>query len=536
MNNRRRARWFEKCTFGLMIIFAAGVMAAAQVRIDSGLVEGTTRADSHVRVFKGIPFAAAPVGNLRWQAPQPVAPWNGVRKATDFGPRCMQGRIFSDMVFRDEMSEDCLYLNVWTPAKSARERLPVMVWIYGGGFQAGSASEPRQDGEMLAKKGVVVVSFNYRLGVFGFLSHPELTKESGKNASGNYGLLDQVAALEWVKRNIAQFGGDPRNVTIFGESAGSFSVSALMASPLSKGLFRRAIGESGAFFTVGEGTLAPKSLTVSEHDGEKFAETVGAKSVAELRAKPADEILQAALKDQAFRFAPNIDGRMLPKDVYSIYAEGKQAHVPLLAGWNADEIRAGVVLAKERPTAASFTAQARARFGENADTLLKLYRAGSDAEALESAAALASDMFIGYATWKWIEMHRETVGSTIYRYSFDKAPPIAPDTKVNGVAITSKDIGARHAGEIEYVFGTLDSLKVPLQAEDWKLSDLMMTYWTNFARNGNPNGKALPQWPNYDKRTNYQVMHLDINTQASPDARRDRYIFLDGYTNKFRKR
>jgi para-nitrobenzyl esterase len=528
MNNRKMPRLLEKGMLGLMMMFAACALATAQVRIDTGLVEGTTSADSHIRIFKGIPFAAPPVGNLRWQAPRPVVPWTGVRKATGFGARCMQGRIFSDMVFRDEMSEDCLYLNVWTPAVSAKERLPVMVWIYGGGFQAGSASEPRQDGENLAKKGVVVVSFNYRLGVFGFLSHPDLTKEAG--ASGNYGLLDQVAALQWVKKNVAAFGGDPRQVTIFGESAGSFSVSALMASPLAQGLFQRAIGESGAFFTVGEGTLATKSLAQSEQDGVKFVEAAGAKAIADLRAKSADEVLQAALKGQMLRFAPNIDGRMLPRDVYSIYAEGKQAHVPLLAGWNADEARAGVMLAKDKPTVSSFNADARKRFGESADTLLKLYAANSDAEALESAAALASDLFIGYTTWKWIEMQSQTGGSTVFRYSFDKAPPVAPDLKINGVAVTARDIGARHAGEIEYVFGTLASLKVPLQPEDWKLSDAMMTYWSNFARTGNPNGAGLPRWPNYDRRSNYQVMHLDTTLHAAPDTHRARYEFLDAYT------
>ncbi|MDT5120900.1 MAG: para-nitrobenzyl esterase [Acidobacteriota bacterium] len=527
MNERRRPRLLEKGMFGLTLLFAAGVLATAQVRIDAGLIEGTTSADSHIRIFKGIPFAAPPVGDLRWQAPRAVAPWTGVRKATEFGARCMQGRIFQDMVFRDEMSEDCLSLNVWTPATSGKERLPVMVWIYGGGFQAGSASEPRQDGENLAKKGVVVVSFNYRLGVFGFLSHPELTKEAG--ASGNYGLLDQVAALEWVKKNIAAFGGDPRKVTIFGESAGSFSVSALMASPLAQGLFQRAIGESGAFFTARDGTLVAKPLAESELAGVKFVEGMGAKAIADLRAKSADEVLQAALKGQAFRFAPNIDGRMLPRDVYSIYAEGKQAHVPLLAGWNADEARAGVVLAKDKPTVSSFSAQARTRFGESADTLLKLYAANSDAEALESAAALASDLFIGYATWKWIEMQSQTGGSTVFRYSFDKAPPVAPDLKINGVAVTAREIGARHAGEIEYVFGTLSSLKVPLQPEDWKLSDEIMTYWTNFAKTGNPNGASLPRWPSYDRRSGYQVMHLDTTLRAAPDAHRGRYEFLDTY-------
>ncbi len=536
MDGRKRSHWFEKAIVLLTMMLANGALAAGQVRIDAGLLEGTTGSDPHIRVFKGIPFAAPPVADLRWQAPHAVAAWKGTRKATEFGPRCTQGRIFADMVFRDQgPSEDCLYLNVWTPAKSSSERLPVMVWIYGGGFQAGSASEPRQDGENLAKKGVVVVSFNYRLGVFGFLSHPELTKESGKGASGNYGLLDQVAALRWVKKNIAAFGGDPRKVTIFGESAGSFSVNALMASPLARGLFQRAIGESGAFFTAGEQTLAQKSLAESEQMGVRFAASMGANSIAELRGKPANELLQAALKGQPIRFAPNIDGYLLPKDVYSIYSEGKQSHVPLLAGWNADEARAGVVLAKERPTVRSFSEQVRARFGDNADTLLKLYPAGSDDEALESAAEFAGDMFIGYATWKWIEMQHETGNSSVYRYSFDQAPPVAPGTKVNGVDATSKEIGARHAGEIEYVFGTLKSANVPWQPEDWKLSD-MMSYWTNFAKTGDPNGPGLPKWPGYNRRSGYQVMHLSNDAHASPDSHRARYEFLDAYTAKFRSR
>ena len=357
----------------LAISFLTSSTAAAQVITESGRVEGTESQDARVRIFRGIPFAAPPIGELRWQAPRPVTAWQGVRKATAFGNRCMQAPIFSDMIFRDEMSEDCLYLNVWTPARAATERLPVMVWIYGGGFQAGSASEPRQDGEKLAGKGVVVVSFNYRLGVFGFLAHPELTKESGHNASGNYGLLDQIAALRWVKANIAAFGGDPGKVTIFGESAGSFAVSALMASPLAQGLFHHAIGESGAFFNSGSGALAPARLPASEASGGSFAQSLGATSLAALRAKPAADALQAAAKGPGRWFAPIIDGYVLPRDVHAIYADGRQSPVPLLAGWNADEVRSGVVLAKEKPTAASFIERTRKQFGADADAVFKAY-------------------------------------------------------------------------------------------------------------------------------------------------------------------
>jgi para-nitrobenzyl esterase len=516
-------------------LLLTGDVARAQVNTQSGPVEGTESQDARVRIFRGIPFAAPPVGELRWQAPRPVAPWQDVRKATAFGNRCMQAPIFSDMIFRDEVSEDCLYLNVWTPARAATERLPVMVWIYGGGFQAGSASEPRQDGETLAGKGVVVVSFNYRLGVFGFLAHPELTRESGHNASGNYGLLDQIAALHWVKANIAAFGGDPGKVTIFGESAGSFAVSALMASPLAQGLFHRAIGESGAFFNTGGGALAPGSLAASEASGATFAESLGAPSLAALRAKPAADILQAAAKGPGRWFAPMIDGYVLPRDIHAIYADGSQSHVPLLAGWNADEVRSSIVLAKEKPTAASFIERTRKQFGADADALLKAYPAASDAEALESAASLGSDLFIAYATWKWIEMHRQTGRSAVYRYRFDRAIPIAPGTKVNGVAATPRDIGARHAGEIEYVFGTLDSVPtVTWEEGDRKLSNLMMSYWSNFARSADPNGPGLPKWPGYDKATGDQIMHLDMQSGARSAADRARYEALDAIAAKTR--
>ncbi len=514
------------CGVVAAIVAGMGGLAAAQVKTSAGPVEGTASADGRVRVFKGIPFAAAPVGEGRWKAPAPVAPWTGVKKTVAFGPRCAQGSIFSDMIFRDEMSEDCLYLNVWTPATKAGEKLPVMFWIHGGGFQAGSASEPRQDGERLARKGVVVVSANHRLGVFGFLAHPELTKESGRNTSGNYGLLDQVAALQWVHDNIGAFGGDPGKVTIFGESAGSFAVSALVVSPLAKGLIHGAIGESGAFFALGGGPLSTRGRVAAEETGAKFASGLGASDIAALRAKTTDQVLQAALKGQWF--SPIIDGYVLPKTAAEIYAAGEQNAVPLLAGWNADEIRASVTLAPVKPTVASFTEQTRKRFGPAADAILKAYAPTTDAEAIEAAAALASDTFIGYATWKWIQVHAAT-RAPVYRYSFDRKIPIPPDTKVNGNVATAADIGARHAGEIEYVFGQLDSVpNVTWTPEDRTLSDQMMSYWANFARSGNPNGKGLPTWPSYDAASGDGVMHLDTTIAAKKDASRARYEALDG--------
>src|SRR6266850_2804672 len=323
-------------TLFFMVISSATVgsaFAQDRVKTANGIVEGSSAESPGIRVFKGVPFASPPVGDLRWQPPQPVKNWKGVRNATQFGPRCMQRPIFSDMQFRSNgMSEDCLYLNVWTPAKSKRERLPVLVYFYGGGFVAGDGSEARYQVESMARKGIVALTVNYRLGVFGFLAHPELTKESPQHASGNYGLLDQSAALHWVQQNIAAFGGDPKKVTIAGESAGSVSVSAQMASPLSKDLIAGAIGESGSLL----GTLSAVPLQEAEKNGVKFGSSVGADSLAALRAKSAEEILEATVKPGTPWPSPTVDGYFFPKSPFEIYAAGEQAHVPLLVGSNSE--------------------------------------------------------------------------------------------------------------------------------------------------------------------------------------------------------
>jgi para-nitrobenzyl esterase len=520
MNCRRRAGWQTRKLVLTALMVSATAFAADVVHTAQGDVEGTASADSKIHIFRGIPYAAPPVGDLRWKAPQPAEGWAGVRKAVEFGPRCMQGRVFADMVFRDNgPNENCLYLNVWTPANGADARLPVMFWIYGGGFAAGAGSEPRQDGENLARKGVVVVNFNYRLGIFGFFSHSELAKESGHNASGNYGLLDQVAALAWVRKNIAAFGGDPGNITIFGESAGSFSVSALMASPLSRDLIQKAIGESGAFFGK---TLVAKSLSESEGADAKFAKTAfGTDSLKALRAKSAEELLEASLKERnVVRFGPNIDGYFLPKSPASIYASGEQAHVPLLAGWNADEGSYHQIFKEEKPTAQNFVAWAHKEFGDKADELLKLYPAATDEEAKQSAEALAGDQFIGYSTWKWINMQLKTGRSPVYRYRFEDAPPGAADEQ-------GESRGAYHSAEIEFVFDVLPSKNLPWRPEDRKLSDEMATYWTNFAKRGDPNGEGLTKWPAYDAQDDYEVMHLTTDPHAAPEKHRARYEFLD---------
>jgi len=508
----------------MLFLAAAALLPAGvpdTVKIDTGRVKGATH--DGVTAFKGIPYAAPPVGDLRWKAPQPPAKWKGVRNAREFGPRCMQGHIYNDMVFRDKgPSEDCLNLNVWTAADSAKAKLPVMVWVYGGGYIAGGTSEPRQDGENLAKKGVVVVSMNYRLGVFGFFANAELAKESGHDSSGNYGLLDQVAALQWVHRNISKFGGDPSQVTIFGESAGSFSVSALMATPLAQGLFERAMGESGAFFGR---VLHLKTLEQSEADDAKFAESIGAHSLADLRAIPAKKLLEDSLKEHELYFSPNLDGYFLSEEPRAIFAAGRQSHVPLLAGWNHDEGSYRSIFQKQPATAANFEAYVHEYFPAEAAEFLKLYPAGNDEEAKRSAQDLSGDQFIAYATWKWLEMQAATGGSPLFRYEFDDAPP-APEAS-EGQGEEAGPRGAYHSAEIEFVFETLHSKKLPWRKTDYALSDLMSTYWTNFAKTGDPNSPGLPQWPAYNKQDDYQVMYLNATSHAAPDAHRARYLFLD---------
>lgn len=516
-------------------VLPASAADANRVTVESGTLQGTTNSDKSVSIFKGIPFAAAPVGDLRWKPPRPAPSWKGVRQADKFGSACLQTDIFGDIYFRDaQPSEDCLNLNIWVPARAPAGKLPVFLWYYGGGFVAGGNSEPRYDGENLARKGIIVVEPNYRLGVFGFFSHPELTRESGQNSSGNYGMLDEVAALQWVVRNIAAFGGDPQNITIGGESAGSLSVSALMASPLSRNLFQKALGESGAFFpsrtTSG---LHLKPLAETERVGVSFAESLGAASLAEMRAKPADQLLQAAAKlGRGFAFGPNIDGYFLPADLFDVYTRGEQSHVPLLAGWNADEGKIMVLTNSQPPTAKSFSQDAHARFGDQAEQFLKLYPAGTDDEALRSAEALSGDDFIAYSTWKWIDMQIKTGGSPVYRYHFEQVPAAKPGAIIGG--IPAAEAGARHACEIEYVFQTLKSKEgVPWTANDFKVSDAMASYWVNFVKNGNPNASSLPEWPRSESKDGFPVMHFSgARIYASPDTERARYEFLDAQVAK----
>jgi para-nitrobenzyl esterase len=523
----------------MAISTAAGVFAADRVTLANGIVEGTGPQASGVREFKGIPFAEPPVGALRWSPPQPVKNWSGVRQATGFGPRCMQQPIFGDMNFRSNgMGEDCLYLNVWTPAKSAKERLPVLVYFFGGGFMAGDGSEPRYDGASMAAKGIVAITVNYRLGVFGFFAHPDLTKESPHHASGNYTLLDMSAALVWVRQNIAAFGGDPQKVTIAGESAGSVAVCAQMASPLSRDLIAGAIGESGSIL----GTLPAVPLAVAEEQGKKFTTSLGANDVAALRGMPAAQLLEAAGKPGAARFGPTIDGYFFPESPLAIFTAGKQAHVPLLAGWNSEEMN-GRALGIGEPNPQNYEKAVKRLYGADADAVLKEYAAGNNEEALQSATDLAGDRFIAFSTWKWLELSGKTGGKPVYRYFYSRPrPPMTPAmgnataglaggvVRGTGAAGTPPPParGAVHSAEIEYAMGNLESNKVyQWTPEDHKVSAVIEDYFANFVRTGNPNGAGLPEWHAANAASAAPVMRIDVETRAEPDRYRSRYLLLD---------
>ncbi len=511
--------------------------SAPQVRTDHGVVQGTV-ASSGVRLFRGIPFAAPPVRDLRWRAPQPARAWTGVRMADRFADQCMQARVFGDMMFRNAgVSEDCLYLNVWTPpAATATAKRPVLVYFYGGGFVAGDGSEPRYDGESMAKRGIVVVTLSYRLGIFGFFSHPELTAESPRHASGNYALMDQTAALRWVRANVAAFGGDPAQVTIAGESAGSFSVSAQMASPLAQGLFARAIGESGAFFST---TIATPTRGATEQNGVRFAQSVGAPSLAALRTLSATELLEAAGRPGAVRFGPNVDGDFFPEVPSAIYAAGRQAHVPLLAGWNSEEMSARAVL-QDTPNQETTAALLARVFKDRAGDAARVFPAATPDEAMQSVTDLASDQFIGYSTWKWLDMQGRTGGQPVYRYLYARPRPAPVEAGVTanlaggvtrGAAAPPQPParGAVHSAEIEYALGNLPLNTVfAWTPDDYAVSATMQGYFANFIKTGNPNGVGLPQWPvgTPDASGRVTRMRIDVHSRAEPEPRA-RYLFLD---------
>jgi para-nitrobenzyl esterase len=462
------------------IVFAAAAASAAitePVKLDAGLVAGAPGNDAAVRVFKGIPFAAPPVGPLRWKAPQPPAKWDGVKEATTFGPRCMQGggagRAGGPPA--PPTGEDCLYVNVWTAAPSSSAKLPVMVWSYGGAFTQGAGSVPGYDGEALAKKGVVFVTYNYRVGPFGFFAHPELTKESGHNASGNYGVMDLHAALKWVHANIAAFGGDPARVTLVGESAGAALESVLVGSKEARGLYQRVIAESASWSGVRMERM--QTLAEAEAAGKDSAQKIGASSLAELRTKSAEDIMKMAPG------RPIVDGWYVTEDLSKTYAAGRQTDVDVLVGSNQNE--AGFAFfGVPKGTAAEFAAQARERFADRADQFVKIYPAGNDAESNASQIASFNDE-VAWNMRSWAMSEARRGKGRAYLFFFTKVPPS------NG---NQPNRGAIHTAEIPYALGNA--------ARNWtdadrRLSDIMTGYWVNFATSGDPNGKGLPEWPQF---------------------------------------
>lgn len=509
-----------------------------QITISNGIIEGEFDIKTNIQSFKGIPFAQPPVGDLRWKAPQPVTSWNGVKQTKKFGPRSIQSNVFGDMGFRsDGMNEDCLYLNVWSPAKSTNEKLPVLVYFYGGGFAAGDGSESRYDGENMAKKGIVTLTVNYRLGIWGFFSHPELTKESPNHASGNYGLLDQNAALKWVQANIEKFGGDPKRVTIAGESAGSIAVSAQMASPLSKGLIAGAIGESGGSIFP---TLAPVPLAQAEKTGLEFAQKIGAPSLKDLRSMSTLELYQKSLGTSLGVFKTTIDGYFLTQTLPETFESKQQAMVPLLLGWNSEEMTYRALTAGKDITNETYIQKVKELYGNKADEVLKLYPAGTPEVTEQSATDLAGDRFIAYSTWKWFDLHRKNSTQPVYRYYYAHPRPEMRDKSLEaglagGVIKKNSNTpktpipkGAVHSAEIEYAMGNLAGNKEYAWTEDdYSVSETMMNYFANFIKTGNPNGDKLPIWPMAKEDEKPEVMIIDLVSKSKKAENDARYLFLD---------
>lgn len=515
-----------------------------QISTLNGIIEGEFDIKTNIQSFKGIPFAQAPVGNLRWKAPQAVTNWTGIKQTKKFGPRAVQSNVFGDMGFRsDGLSEDCLYLNVWSPVQSTNEKLPVLVYFYGGGFVAGDGSENRYDGENMAKKGIVTLTVNYRLGIFGFFSHPELTQESPNQASGNYGFLDQNAALKWVQANIAKFGGDPKRVTIAGESAGSIAVSAQMASPLSKNLIAGAIGESGGSFYP---TLAPVPLAEAEKTGLEFGEKIGAKSLKELRAMTTFELYQKSRGTNMGTFKTTLDGYFLPKSLPEIFEDKEQAMVPLLLGWNSEEMNFRALTMGKDLSKETYIQRIKELYGDKAEEVLKLYPAGSPEETEQSATDLAGDRFIAYSTWKWFDLHRKNSSQPIYRYYFSKSRPEMRDNdleaglaggvlkKDKNTPKVAKPKGAVHSAEIEYAMGNLaTNIDYAWTEDDYIVSETMLNYFANFIKTGNPNGDQLPIWPIATSEKDPEIMVIDVESKATKAENEARYFFLDKeYTKK----
>jgi para-nitrobenzyl esterase len=495
----------------------SGAIDINNVIVEGGAISGIQSSDNSVKIFRGIPFAAPPVDSLRWKAPAPVKPWSGVRECRVFSASALQNKPVPFMMWTKEfmapeapLSEDCLYLNIWTAASSIKEKRPVIVWIHGGAFTGGSGSVPLYDGEEMARKGVVFVTINYRLGVFGFLALPELSKESSMGVSGNYGILDQIAALRWIKNNVRAFGGDPYNITIAGQSAGSMSVCALMMSPLAKGLFQRAIAQSGALF--GTDLLPGQNLVTAEKAGESFMKIVNAHSLKELRSMPAADLLKAG-----GRIGLVMDNHVI-QDAYSAYLSNSMNDVPLLTGWNADD---GVMFGPA-PNAVQFKETALNRYGEMTGDFLKAFPAGNDKEAAASQK-LISQLAFGWSNYYWARMQSLVGKSKAYLYFFSHVPPGDPN------------FGAFHSAEFAYALKTLHLWSRPFTSYDYELSDMMSSYWVNFATSGDPNGPGLPLWPEFNASAKMVMVFGDkVESHVVPSA--EQLNFFDRYSDYLRKK
>jgi para-nitrobenzyl esterase len=480
------------------------------VKVSEGFVQGTN--EDGLTVYRGIPFAAPPVGDLRWRAPQPAARWEGVKQTTRFAPAPMQGGNPPS-----GKSEDCLYLNIWSPAKSPRDKIPVMVYIYGGGFSGGSTSEPWISGEKLAKKGVVLVSIAYRVNQFGFLAHAGLSAEDPNHVSGNYGLLDQIAALKWIKKNIDSFGGDPDKVTIFGESAGAISVSMLCASPLAKGLFSGAISQSGGSFGPTRPTTYPgenmKTLKQAEIDGEVYLQKAGVASITELRKIDADKLPSGWGLPGGW---PIVDGRVIPEVQYKLYEAGKYNDVPVLIGYNSDE---GASFTWVKSTE-DFVSGVKTRYGKFADTLLMAYPLDSG-KVGRTARDLSRDAAFGWQTWSWAKLQSRSGKSKVFFYYFDQHPDYPKGSPRYG-------FGSPHAQDVSYVFQHLDAANPELTKSDSEISEAMAIYWTNFAKYGDPNGEGIPDWPTFSD-SNPVLMYFSQTPHTGPVPSVESLKVLDSY-------
>lgn len=531
-------RQFALTLAAMAISIATSAQDAVSVKTSYGILEGLDI--SGIKTFKGVPFAAPPTGDNRWREPQPLQPWQGIRECHDYAPDPMQEPIFGDMNFgADSISEDCLYLNIWTPAITMNEKLPVLIYFNGGGLMAGSGSEPRYAGMAMARRGMICVTANYREGIFGFFAHPELSKETAYKGSGNYGFLDQQAAIRWVHENISLFGGDPERITIAGESAGSMSVSALMASPLSRGLFAQAIGSSGSVIA----DKRVKSLAEAEKAGVDMMRRMGYKNVKEMRKVPAEVLMKQA----NVRNVPvyNIDNHFLTEQPLATYTAGRQMRVPLLVGGNSLEMSPAayfgyITMSGREITMEDIAKTASGMFGDNTYEMLSLYGITAPDDIYKQPGIdLCGDLFLAYSTWRWGNIHNATSGQPVYRYLYSRErPKMMIEGKVAGLAGGVKDKteaeevvenkipeihGAVHSADIEYAMGNLPTNRVyDWQPEDYMVSDIFMGYYANFVKTGNPNGIGLPQWLPLDNSDSPGFMVIDVKTRMEKDAGAER--------------